>query len=82
MAKRDYYMRIEPHSLFKKAVVSRTKDGYLTYSYWRLVECVMERDGLKMNSINWENSEDYVNFNIVSMAPEAFKITYATRYLR
>ena len=66
------YIKLEPHKDFKKAIVRTSKDGCYTYNYYLLVEVCM-----KMNSWDWDTAVEWVDFNIVRLAPYGFKVSYA-----
>ena len=66
------YIRLEPRKEFDKAIVRRSKDGCLTYNYDLLIKVCM-----KMHK--WDTAQEWVDYNIVSLAINGFKISYATK---
>ena len=66
------YIRLEPRKEFDKAIVRKSKDGCLTYNYFLLIEVCME-----MNDWDDEEAADWVEYNIVGLAINGFKISYA-----
>ena len=66
------YIKLEPHKDFKKAIVKTSKDGCHTYNYYLLVEVCM-----KMNGWDWDTAVEWVDYNIVRLAPYGFKVSYA-----
>ena len=68
------YIRLEPSKEFDKAIVRRSKDGCLTYNYDLLIEVCM-----KMHKWDWDTAQEWVDYNIVSLAINGFKVSYAKR---
>ena len=66
------YIKLEPHKDFKKAIVKTSKDGCYTYNYYLLVDVCM-----KMNGWDWDTAVEWVEYNIVPLAPYGFKVSYA-----
>jgi hypothetical protein len=56
--KEGNFIRLEPAAVFDRAIISEDKDGFLTYSYRRLIAAVIE-----MN-IDPEDAEEYIEYNI------------------
>ena len=56
------YIRIEPHTQFKKAIHKVRKDGYITYNYWGLVEVCM-----RLHDENVEDAIEWVEYNILGL---------------
>lgn len=56
------YIRIEPHSEFKRAVVKTDKDGYITYSYFKLIEVCME-----LYELNADDAQKWVEYHILGL---------------
>lgn len=65
------FIRLEPHSSFKKAIIKKAKNGCLTYDYYKLIEVCME-----MQHWSQEEAQEWVDFNIVGLACNGFKIHY------
>ena len=65
-------IRLEPHSAFKKAIVKKDSRGFITYNYYKLIEVCMEQHGFDV-----DDATDWVGYNILSMAVNGFKISYA-----
>jgi hypothetical protein len=76
------HIRIEPSEIYDQAIVKKAKDGGLTYSYYRLVDCVMEEWGL--TEVDREQAKEWVDYNILGLMcnGDGFKVSYATRYIR
>lgn len=72
MARMKSPIRLEPHARFRKAIVRKSKNGTLTYNYYLLIEVCM-----KLHGFDQEEATDWVEFNIVSLAINGFKISYA-----
>lgn len=60
------YIRIEPHSEFKRAVVKTDKDGYITYSYFKLIEVCR-----RINGWNAAKAREWMEYNILNMNDES-----------
>jgi hypothetical protein len=71
-------IRIEPGEWFDDAIVGTSKDGFLIYSYYRLIEVHMRY----MNESE-EDSAEWINFNVIGLTCDnapTFKVSYAARY--
>lgn len=68
------YIRLEPRKKFDKAIVRKSKDGCLTYNYFKLIEVCMDLH-------NWSEAEaqEWVDYNICGLAINGFKVSYAAR---
>jgi len=66
------YIKLEPHTAFKKAIVRTSKDGCHTYNYYLLIDVCM-----KMNDWDCETAVEWVEYNMVRLAPYGFKVSYA-----
>jgi hypothetical protein len=66
------HIKLEPHKDFKKAIVRTSKDGCITYNYYLLITVCM-----KMHKWDWDTATEWVEYNIVSLAPNGFKVSYA-----
>jgi hypothetical protein len=66
------YIRLEPSKQYDKAIVKRSKDGCLTYNYDLLVLVT-----IRVHSFDYETAQEWVDYNIVSLAPHGFKVSYA-----
>jgi hypothetical protein len=66
------YIKQDWHKAFKKAIVRKSKDGCITYSYDLLIEVCMELH-------NWDEQTavEWVEYNIVGLACNGFKVSYA-----
>jgi hypothetical protein len=65
-------IQLEPHSAFQVAIVKTDKKGFITYNYFKLIEVCMELHGW-----NDEDAQEWVDYNIVGLAINGFKISYA-----
>jgi hypothetical protein len=66
------YIKLEPHTAFKKAIVRESKDGCITYSYDLLIKVCMElHDWDEQTAVEW------VDYNILGFACNGFKVSYA-----
>ena len=65
-------IKLEPHSAFKKAIVKKDAKGFLTYNYFKLIEVCMD-----LHKWDEEVAQEWVDYNIVSLAINGFKISYA-----
>jgi len=65
-------IKLEPHTAFQKAIVKTDDKGFITYNYFKLIDVCMELHG-------WdeESAQDWVDYNIVGLAVNGFKISYA-----
>jgi len=76
MAKRK--VQLEPKEIFKTAIVGKTDDGHLLYSYYRLIYCVIE-----INDFSPFDAKEWVDYNIMPMCEERwFGVTFNKRYAR
>lgn len=64
-------IKIEPHKNFKKAIVGVDKRGRYVYGYEMLVEVCED-----LYKFNREDALDWVDYNIVNLAVNGFKIKY------
>ena len=74
------YIRIEPHTQFKKAIHKVRKDGYITYNYWGMVD-VCER----LYDITKEDAREWVDYNILGLNDDKqglFGVSYAKLKVR
>lgn len=74
------YIRIEPREIYDQAIIKESPKGELTYSYWRLIECVMEEWEYK--DIDEQSAVEWVDYNIVGLAGMGFKVSYNRKYAR
>jgi len=58
----NQFTKLEPHSVFKKAIVKRDKDGCITYSYKKLINVCIH-----LHSIDEETAIEWVDFNILNI---------------
>lgn len=65
-------IQLEPHSAFQVAIVKTDKKGFITYNYFKLIEVCMELHGW-----NDEDAQEWVDYNIVGLAINGFKVSYA-----
>jgi len=75
----DEAIRIEPNEWFNDAIVGITKDGFLIYSYYRLVQVHMRY----MNESESESKES-IDYNILGLINESnpsFKVTKSRKYI-
>ena len=65
-------IQLEPHTAFQAAIVKTDKKGFITYNYFKLIEVCMGLHG-------WDEQEaqEWVDFNIVGLAVNGFKVSYA-----
>jgi hypothetical protein len=56
------YIRIEPNAQFKRAIVKTDKDGYITYSYFKLIEVCM-----KLYDLSADDAQEWVEYNILGL---------------
>lgn len=64
-------IKLEPHAVFKKAVVGKGKNGWLTYSYPLLVDICMKHHGF-----DEDDAIEWVDYNICGLAVNGFNVTY------
>jgi len=81
MAKPNY-IRVEPADIYDQAIVKEAKGGQLTYSYWLLIDCVMEEYGYE--DIDSEQAAEWVDYNIIGLMNHkgGFKVSYAQKHAR
>lgn len=72
------YIRIEPREIYDQAIIKQSPEGELTYSYWRLIECVMEEWEYK--DIDEESAVEWVEYNILGLG--GFRVSYNRKYAR
>jgi hypothetical protein len=65
-------IKLEPHKHFKKAIVRKDKKGFITYNYSKLIDVCME-----LYDFSFDDAQEWVDFNIVGLAINGFKISYA-----
>jgi hypothetical protein len=66
-------IKLEPHTAFKKAIVKTDDKGFITYNYFKLIDVCME-----LHEWNEEDAQEWVDYNIVGLAVNGFKISYAS----
>ena len=66
-------IRLEPSKSYDKAIVGVSKDGYIKYSYWKLIAVTSE-----LYSISDDEARDWVDFNTLGVNNEqsCFKVSY------
>jgi hypothetical protein len=77
-------IRIEPRKDYDKALLGRTKDGRLIYSYWKLVEVTIDILYKKNKSEYLSEEEtdeavEWVEYNILGLndsKESQFKVSY------
>lgn len=67
-------IQLEPRKAFKKAIVKTDRNGFITYNYFKLIEVCMS-----LNNWNDEEAKEWVDYNIVCLATNGFKISYAKK---
>jgi hypothetical protein len=60
-------LRLEPHAKFKPALVGKPSE--LRYSYWKLVDVFVRKDGMSE-----EDAVDWVEYNIMSLVPMGLRV--------
>ena len=65
-------IQLEPHKAFKKAIVCTDKNGFIVYNYFKLIEVCMD-----LHKWDMETAQEWVDYNIVNLAVNGFKISYA-----
>jgi hypothetical protein len=65
-------IKLEPHKHFKKAIVRKDKKGFITYNYSKLIDVCME-----LYNLSFDDAQEWVDFNIVGLAVNGFKVSYA-----
>jgi hypothetical protein len=66
-------IKLEPHTAFKKAIVKTDDKGYITYNYFKLIDVCM-----KLYEWDEDTAQEWVDYNIVNLAVNGFKISYAS----
>jgi hypothetical protein len=66
-------IKLEPHTAFEKAIVKTDEKGFITYNYFKLIDVCMELHGW-----DGDTAQDWVDYNIVGLAVNGFKISYAS----
>lgn len=79
MARNPNAIRIEPRKAYDKAVLGKTKDGRLIYSYWRLIEVTLNLyfDGRTQQDM--DDAVEWVDYNICGLndgKETQFKLSY------
>jgi hypothetical protein len=77
-------IRIEPRKQYDKAILGRTKDGRLIYSYYRLVEVTIDimyakNDSLYLTEDETDQAVEWVEYNILGLNDSKetqFKLSY------
>lgn len=64
-------IKLEPHKVFKKAIVKVGSQGRLTYGYYLLVDLCMDHYELGL-----DDAVEWVDYNIVGLAINGFNISY------
>jgi len=75
----DKAIRIEPGEWFDDAIVGTSKDGFLIYSYYRLVQVHMRY----MNESE-EDSTEWIDYNVMGLTCDSnpvFKVSMARKYI-
>ena len=67
MAKNPNAIRIEPRKAYDKAVLGKTKDGRLIYSYWRLIDVTLDLYFDGRTEQDKKNAADWVDYNICGL---------------
>lgn len=83
----DKAIRIEPRRKYDKALIGRTKDGRLHYSYWRLIDVTFEifNPNTKTKDATQEQFDEaveWVEYNILGLndsKESMFKVSYWKR---
>lgn len=65
-------IQLEPHSAFQAAIVKTDKKGFITYNYYKLIDVCM-----KLHGWDDEVAQEWVDYNIVGLAVNGFKVSYA-----
>ena len=65
-------IQLEPHKAFKKAIVRTDKNGFIVYNYFKLIKVCMT-----LHKWDEETDQEWVDYNIVGLAINGFKISYA-----
>ena len=72
-------IRLEPSDWYDDAIVGVSKDGFLIYSYFRLIQVQMK----KMNEPE-EDSQDWIDTECLCLTSDhspQFKVSYARKYI-
>jgi hypothetical protein len=67
-------IKLEPHNHYKKAIVKKDKNGLFVYNYYKLIDVCMN-----LNNFDYETAQEFVDYNIVSLSPNGFKISYSIK---
>lgn len=70
-------IRLEPRSMYDRAITHVSDKNIATYSYWLLVECAAEQC-----EVDVPDAMEWVDFNIVGLqagSDDRFKIDYGVR---
>jgi len=65
------YIRLEPQSIFNKAIVKVSAKGKATYDFDKLIVCSMEA-----HSLNEDDALDWVDYNICGLPSDQLTIRY------
>ena len=65
-------IQLEPHTAFEKAIVKTDDKGFITYNYFKLINVCME-----LHEWNEDDAQEWVDYNIVGLAVNGFKVSYA-----
>ena len=74
MRKNSKAIRIEPRLEYDKAVLKKSPDGTLVYSYYRLIKVTMA-----INDFSVEDAKEWVDYNICQLddgTGRYFKLSY------
>lgn len=64
-------IKLEPHKIFKKAIVKVGKQGRLEYGYYLLIDVCQE-----YYKLDYEDAVEWVDYNICGLAVNGFNISY------
>lgn len=64
-------IKLEPHKVFKKAIVKVGTQGRLEYGYYLLIDVCQDH-----YELNHEDAVEWVDYNICGLAPNGFSISY------
>jgi hypothetical protein len=64
-------IKLEPHKVFKKAIVKVGNQGRLEYGYYLLIDVCQDHYNLE-----YEDAVEWVDYNICGLAPNGFSISY------
>jgi hypothetical protein len=79
MARNPNAIRIEPRKAYDKAVLGKTKDGRLIYSYWRLINVTLDLYFDGKTQEDKDDDVDWVDYNICGFNDSLetqFKLSY------